>query len=174
VGLDSSEARASAGEVRARVREARRLGLRAVAHAGEEGPPAYILAARSMCSRSNASTTACSSVKDADLMQRLALERIPLTVCPLSNVKLCVFKTMRRAQPEATARCRRGGTINSDDPAYFGGYMNQNWLETFAALELDASHAITLAREQLRGQLPPARAQARLARAARCYCRGFV
>jgi adenosine deaminase len=54
-------------------------------------------------------------------------ERIPLTVCPLSNVKLCVFKDLRAAQPEADARSRPVATVNSDDPAYFGGYLNQNF-----------------------------------------------
>ena len=86
------------------------------------------------------------SVEDPVLMQRLARERIPLTVCPLSNVKLCVFKSMSEHN---LATLLDGGivaTVNSDDPAYFGGYMNQNFMETFNALpQLKARHAHRLA-----------------------------
>jgi adenosine deaminase len=80
-------------------------------------------------------------------MQRLAATRVPLTVCPLSNVKLCVYPTMAQHQLPALLDAGLCATINSDDPAYFGGYLNQNFVETFAALpQLTARHAYQLAR----------------------------
>jgi adenosine deaminase len=86
------------------------------------------------------------SIDDPALMQRLAETRVPLTVCPLSNVKLCVYPTMAQHQLPALLAAGLCATINSDDPAYFGGYMNQNFVETFAALpQLTAKHAYQLA-----------------------------
>jgi adenosine deaminase len=86
-------------------------------------------------------------VEDPALVQRLARERVPLTVCPLSNVKLCVFPEMAQHNLQALLDAGLAVTINSDDPAYFGGYVNQNYLETFAALPgLDAKAAYVLAR----------------------------
>jgi adenine deaminase len=85
-------------------------------------------------------------VDDPALIKRLATDRTPLTVCPLSNLKLCVYKTMAEHPLPALLAAGLCATINSDDPAYFGGYVNQNYLETFAALpELTAQHAHTLA-----------------------------
>ena len=86
------------------------------------------------------------SSKDAALMQRLAKDRIALTVCPLSNLKLCVFPDLASHNLRQLLDAGLAATINSDDPAYFGGYMNDNFTQTFAALGLDASHAYTLAR----------------------------
>jgi adenosine deaminase len=144
VGLDSSEL-GHPPEKFARVfSEARRLGLRAVAHAGEEGPPEYIRSALDVL-KVERIDHGVQTVKDAELMRRLALERIPLTVCPLSNLKLCVFPSLALHTLKQLLDAGIVATINSDDPAYFGGYMNQNWLETFAALPLDAGHARTLA-----------------------------
>jgi adenosine deaminase len=85
------------------------------------------------------------SVKDPALMRRLAEERIPLTVCPLSNVKLCVFEDLKQHNLRQLLDAGIVATINSDDPAYFGGYLNQNFLETFEALGLTREHARTLA-----------------------------
>ncbi len=144
VGLDSSEV-GHPPEKFARVfAEARKLGLRAVAHAGEEGPPAYIWSALDVL-KAERIDHGVQAVKDAALMARLAKERIPLTVCPLSNLKLCVFKDLRQHTLRTLLDAGLVATVNSDDPAYFGGYINQNFLETFAALGLDATHARTLA-----------------------------
>jgi adenosine deaminase len=86
-------------------------------------------------------------MEDPALVARLAQERMPLTVCPLSNVKLRVFKTMADHNLKALLDAGLCATVNSDDPAYFGGYMNQNFIETFAALPvLGAREAYTLAR----------------------------
>ncbi|MCM5682581.1 adenosine deaminase [Schlegelella sp. S2-27] len=146
VGLDSSE-RGHPPEKFARVyARCRELGLRLVAHAGEEGPPEYIRNALDVL-KVERIDHGVRCVEDPALVQRLARERVPLTVCPLSNVKLCVFGTMAEHNLGQLLAAGLVATVNSDDPAYFGGYLNQNYLDTFAALpQLDAGHAYTLAR----------------------------
>jgi adenosine deaminase len=145
VGLDSSE-RGHPPEKFARVfARCRELGLHIVAHAGEEGPPAYIWSALDVL-KVERIDHGVRCVEDPALVQRLAATRMPLTVCPLSNVKLCVFKTMAEHNLAALLDAGLCATVNSDDPAYFGGYMNQNFVETFAALPaLTARHAWQLA-----------------------------
>jgi adenosine deaminase len=146
VGLDSSE-RGHPPEKFARVfSRARDLGLRCVAHAGEEGPPAYIWSALDVLQVQRLDH-GVRSVEDPRLMQRLAAERVPLTVCPLSNLKLCVVPSLAAHPLPALLGAGLVVTVNSDDPAYFGGYMNQNFLETFAALpSLGGAEAYVLAR----------------------------
>ncbi len=145
VGLDSSE-RDHPPEKFARVfAKAREAGLHVVAHAGEEGPPKYIRSALDvlMVERIDHGVRC---VEDPALVERLALERMPLTVCPLSNVKLRVFPTLAEHNLKALLDAGLCATVNSDDPAYFGGYINQNLVETFAALPaLTARHAYRLA-----------------------------
>ena len=145
VGLDSSE-RGHPPEKFARVfARCRELGLRLVAHAGEEGPPAYIWSALDVLHVERIDH-GVRSVEDRALMVRLAASRMPLTVCPLSNVKLCVYGTMAEHQLPALLAAGLCATVNSDDPAYFGGYMNQNFTEAFAALpQLGAREAYQLA-----------------------------
>jgi len=133
VGLDSSEC-GHPPEKFARVfARCRELGLRLVAHAGEEGPPAYIRTALDVL-RVERIDHGVRCLEDPALVRRLARDHIPLTVCPLSNVKLRVFDTL--AQHNLAALLGEGlcATVNSDDPAYFGGYINRNFRETFAAL----------------------------------------
>ena len=145
VGLDSSEV-GHPPEKFARVfAKARDLGLRRVAHAGEEGPPAYIRSALDVL-HAERIDHGVQSLKDPALVARLKAERIPLTVCPLSNVKLCVFEDLSRHNLRELLDAGLVAMINSDDPAYFGGYLNRNFVETFAALGLDAGHAYRLAR----------------------------
>jgi adenine deaminase len=146
VGLDSSE-RGHPPEKFARVfAHARALGLHAVAHAGEEGPPAYIESALDVL-RVERIDHGVRCLEDPALVTRLARERLALTVCPLSNVKLCVFGAMAEHNLPALLAAGLAATVNSDDPAYFGGYLNQNFIETFAALPaLGAREAYTLAR----------------------------
>ena len=145
VGLDSSE-RGHPPEKFARVFErCRELGLHVVAHAGEEGPAQYIINALDIL-KVERIDHGVRCVEDPALVKRLAAEGMPLTVCPLSNVKLCVFKTMAEHNLKSLLAAGLKVTINSDDPAYFGGYLNQNFLETFAGLGLDADAAYTLAR----------------------------
>ncbi len=144
VGLDSSEV-GHPPEKFARVfAEARRLGLRAVAHAGEEGPPEYIWNALDVL-KVERIDHGVQSLKDARLVERLVRERMPLTVCPFSNVKLCVFKTLAEHNLARMLDAGLVATINSDDPAYFGGYMNDNFVGTAKALSLSKEQLVTLA-----------------------------
>ncbi len=145
VGLDSSE-RGHPPEKFARVfDEAGRLGLHRVAHAGEEGPPAYIESALDVLHVERIDH-GVRCLEDAALVRRLAAARVPLTVCPLSNVKLCVYPTMAAHQLAALLDAGLCATVNSDDPAYFGGYINDNFVATFEALpQLGAGEAYALA-----------------------------
>jgi adenine deaminase len=144
VGLDSSEL-GHPPEKFARVyAEARKAGLHAVAHAGEEGPPAYIWSALDVL-HAERIDHGVQAVRDPALMTRLARERIPLTVCPLSNVKLCVFDSLARHTLPQLLDAGIVATISSDDPAYFGGYVNQNFRETVAALDFGRAQAVQLA-----------------------------
>ncbi len=145
VGLDSSE-RGHPPEKFSRVfARCRELGLEVVAHAGEEGPAAYIRTALDdLQVRRVDHGVRCT--EDPALVERLARERVPLTVCPLSNVKLCVFTTLAQHNLPALLEAGLCVTVNSDDPAYFGGYVNQNYLELFEALpQLGARQAWQLA-----------------------------
>jgi adenosine deaminase len=145
VGLDSSEV-GHPPEKFARVfARCRELGLHLVAHAGEEGPPAYVWSALDVL-KVERIDHGVQSTKDPQLMKRLAVDRIPLTVCPLSNQKLCVFPNLANHNIRELLDAGLVATINSDDPAYFGGYMNDNFVQTFAATGLDAGHALQLAR----------------------------
>ena len=145
VGLDSGEL-GNPPEKFARVfARCRALGFHRVAHAGEEGPPAYVWTALDVLKVERVDHGVQAS-QDAALMQRLAADRIPLTVCPLSNLKLCVFPDLAHHNLRQLLDAGLVATINSDDPAYFGGYMNDNFTQTFAALMLNAQHAYTLAR----------------------------
>ena len=148
VGLDSSE-RGHPPEKFARVFErCRELGLHLVAHAGEEGPPEYIRNALDILHVERIDH-GVRCVEDPELVKRLAREGMALTVCPLSNIKLCVFDDMAQHNLKDLLDAGLKVTINSDDPAYFGGSVNQNYLATFAALPLDAAAAYTLARNSL-------------------------
>ncbi len=144
VGLDSSELGHPPEKFAHVFARARELGLRLVAHAGEEGPPAYIWSALDVL-KVERIDHGVQAIKDPDLMQRLARDRIPLTVCPLSNLKLCVFPDLAQHNLGALLDAGLVATINSDDPAYFGGYINENFTQTFAATGLTAEHAYQLA-----------------------------
>jgi len=145
VGLDSSE-RGNPPEKFARIfARCRDLGLHLVAHAGEEGPSAYIRTALDLLQVERIDH-GVRCLEDTELTQRLAQERIALTVCPLSNVKLRVFDQMRDHNLTDLLDAGVAAMINSDDPAYFGGYMNDNFRACFTALPLERRHAYQLAR----------------------------
>jgi len=176
IGLDSGE-RGNPPEKFARVfARCRELGLRIVAHAGEEGPAQYIRDALDLLGAERIDH-GVRCVEDASLVARLAREQVPLTVCPLSNVKLRVFDSMAGHNLADLLDAGLCVTINSDDPAYFGGYLNQNFLETFDALpRLEARQAVQLAENSFAASFVPddwkarwrddlARTVARLARA---------
>ncbi len=145
VGLDSSEVGHPPEKFARLFARCRELGLRLVAHAGEEGPPEYVWSALDVL-HAERIDHGVQSVKDPVLMARLAKDRIALTVCPLSNLKLRVFPDLAAHNLRALLDAGLMATVNSDDPAYFGGYVNDNYLQTFAATGLDARHAYQLAR----------------------------
>lgn len=148
VGLDSAEVGNPPGAFREVFAAAEQLGLRKVAHAGEEGPPAYVWEALDVLGVERVDHGIRAVEEDA-LLARLARDRVPLTVCPLSNVRLRCVPTMA-AHP--LARLLDAGvsvTLNSDDPAYFGGYIADNYLAVQRALGLDLELLAELARNSL-------------------------
>jgi adenosine deaminase len=164
VGLDSGE-RGNPPSKFARVFAAARAdGMRAVAHAGEEGPPAYITEALDLL-RAERIDHGVRCVEDEAVVERLAREQFPLTVCPLSNVKLCVFGSM--ADHNLARLLARGlcVTVNSDDPAYFGGYMVDNFRAVCDALPIGAPELLALARNGVRASWLPDARKAELERA---------
>ena len=144
IGLDSSE-RGNPPEKFARVfARCKELGFHLVAHAGEEGPPAYVSAALDVLQVERIDH-GVRSEEDPALMARLAQQNVPLTVCPLSNLKLCVVKDLREHNLARLLRAGLAVTVNSDDPAYFGGYMNANYLAVAEALALSRQELLQLA-----------------------------
>lgn len=144
VGLDSSEVGHPPEKFVRVFDRAREEGFLTVAHAGEEGPPEYIWQALDLLHVSRIDH-GVRCLEDAALTKRLADEKIPLTVCPLSNVKLCVFDNLRDHNLKQLLENGLCATVNSDDPAYFGGYIEENFLETQAALDLTRQDIYTLA-----------------------------
>jgi adenosine deaminase len=161
VGLDSSEL-GHPPEKFARVfARARELGLRAVAHAGEEGPPAYIRSALDALGAERIDH-GVRCLEDPALVARLVAARVPLTVCPLSNVKLRVFDRLAEHNVPALLAAGLCVTINSDDPAYFGGYLNDNLVQLFEALpELGVREAHQLLRNSFEASFAEAADRAR-------------
>ena len=148
VGLDSSELGHPPEKFARIFKRCGELGLHRVAHAGEEGPPAYIYTALDVLQVERIDHGVQAS-RDRALMERLADQGIALTVCPLSNIKLCVYPDLKSHSLGQLLDAGIAATVNSDDPAYFGGYVNQNFLQTFEALGLQAGHAYKLARNSL-------------------------
>lgn len=148
VGLDSSERGHPPQKFAAVFERARAEGLLSVAHAGEEGPPEYVSSALDLL-KVQRIDHGVRSEEDPALMERLIRERIPLTVCPLSNVKLKVFRTM--SEHNLKRLLERGAciTINSDDPAYFGGYLLDNFRAITESLQLSCAQVVTLARNSI-------------------------
>lgn len=144
VGLDSSEVGHPPSKFARVFEEARKQGYLTVAHAGEEGPPSYIWEALDLL-KVKRIDHGVRSIEDETLLKRIIDEKMPLTVCPLSNIKLCVFKKMEDHNLKKLLARGVKVTINSDDPAYFGGYANQNYIETARALDLSNDEIKTLA-----------------------------
>ena len=148
VGLDSSEKGHPPAKFERVFAECRRLGLHLVAHAGEEGPADYVRDALDLL-HTERIDHGVRAVDDPVLMERLAKERIPLTVCPLSNLKLRVFPSLEQHNLKQLLDRGLRVTVNSDDPAYFGGYVGENYLQTAEALRLTRGELVTLARNSL-------------------------
>jgi adenosine deaminase len=154
VGLDSSEIGHPPAKFKNVYDRARDAGLLAVAHAGEEGPPAYVWEALDVL-KARRIDHGVRSVEDKRLVERLVEEQIPLTVCPLSNVKLRVFPTLAQHNLKRLLDLGLLATVNSDDPAYFGGYVGENYAEAAAALRLPRADLITLARNSFLASFLP-------------------
>ncbi|MGE8643066.1 adenosine deaminase [Acinetobacter vivianii] len=135
IGLDSSEVGHPPSKFERVFAKAREAGFLIVAHAGEEGPPEYIWEALDLL-KVNRIDHGVRSEEDERLMARLIAEKMPLTVCPLSNLKLCVVKDMGEHNIRRLLQKGVHVTVNSDDPSYFGGYMNDNFVAIQQALEL--------------------------------------
>lgn len=145
VGLDSAEVGHPPSKFRAVFDRARAEGFLAVAHAGEEGPPEYVWEALDVL-RVRRIDHGVRSLEDLRLVTRLRDERIPLTVCPFSNVKLRVVDTLADHPLSRMLEHELVATVNSDDPAYFGGYVGDNFAGVAEALELDRPTLVKLAR----------------------------
>ncbi|MEG0604290.1 MAG: adenosine deaminase [Acinetobacter sp.] len=135
IGLDSSEVGHPPSKFERVFAKAREAGFLIVAHAGEEGPPAYIWEALDVL-KVNRIDHGVRSEEDEQLMARLIAEKMPLTVCPLSNLKLCVVNDMGEHNIRRLLQKGVHVTVNSDDPSYFGGYMNDNFIAIQQALDL--------------------------------------
>lgn len=161
VGLDSSERGHPPAKFTNVFDRARSEGFVTVAHAGEEGPPDYIWQALDLLKVSRIDHgVRCE--EDAQLIERLRRQQVPLTVCPLSNVKLRVFEHMAAHNLKRLLNLGLCVTVNSDDPAYFGGYINDNFIAAHQALELHRDHLIQLSRNAFRATFLDVSAQQQL------------
>lgn len=155
VGLDSSENGHPPSKFTNVFARAKSLGLKLVAHAGEEGPPAYVHEALDVL-HVDRIDHGNRALEDSTLVTRLAGEGMTLTVCPLSNLKLCVIGDIAESPVKQMLDSGLKATVNSDDPAYFGGYVNANYHAIADALDLSREQLRTLARNSFTGSfLPP-------------------
>jgi adenine deaminase len=150
VGLDSSELGHPPSKFVRVFAAARARGLKLVAHAGEEGPPEYIHEALDIL-HVDRLDHGNRSLEDAALVRRLAAEQMTLTVCPLSNLKLCVVNDLKQHPLRRMLQAGLRATVNSDDPAYFGGYLNNNYNAVAEALDLTRDELVTLAKNSFLG-----------------------
>ncbi len=139
VGLDSSEKGNPPTKFKSLFEKAMEEGFLTVAHAGEEGPPEYIWDSINLL-KVKRIDHGVQCLRDEKLVNRLKKDLIPLTVCPLSNVKLCVFDKLENHNLKQMLDKGLRAMVNSDDPAYFGGYLNKNLIDTANALNLELNH----------------------------------
>jgi len=160
VGLDSSEVGHPPSKFARVFKAASERGLKLVAHAGEEGPPEYVWEALDVL-HVDRIDHGNRALEDEALVRRLAADRMTLTVCPLSNLKLCVVDDLKVHPLKRMLDLGLKATLNSDDPAYFGGYLGRNWTETAEALALSRDQRVTLAKNSFTGSFLPQDAVAR-------------
>jgi adenosine deaminase len=160
VGLDSSEVGHPPSKFQRVFAAAREKGLKLVAHAGEEGPPEYVYEALDLLNIDRIDH-GNRLLEDEALISRVKEAGLTLTVCPLSNLSLCVVDDLRDHPMKRMLDLGLKATINSDDPAYFGGYVNQNYVKTAAAVGLTREDIITLARNSFTGSFLNAGEQTR-------------
>jgi adenosine deaminase len=161
VGLDSAEVGHPPGDFAEVFATARDAGFAAVAHAGEEGPAAYITEALDVL-RVSRIDHGVRAVDDAALVARLRAEQVTLTMCPLSNLRLGVVGSLAEHPLKRLLDAGVAVTVNSDDPAYFGGYLVDNYLAVSTALGLSRTDLAALARNSITGSLLPAARRAKL------------
>ncbi len=160
-GLDSSEKGHPPAKFQQVFGLAKDEGFRLVAHAGEEGPPDYVSGALDLL-QVDRIDHGVRSMEDASLVERLAREAVPLTVCPLSNLSLAVVTDLAQHPLRRMLESGLMATLNSDDPAYFGGYVNQNYKAVQSALELSRDDLARLARNSFAASFLPERRKADL------------
>lgn len=160
VGLDSSEVGHPPEKFSSVFERARSLGLKTVAHAGEEGPPEYIWGAINHLGVSRIDH-GVSCIDDHDLLAHLVQTQLPLTMCPLSNVRLKVVDDIRNHNIGSLYKLGLCVTVNSDDPAYFGGYLNENYLAVSDGLSLRARDLAALAINSFEASFIPGEEKAR-------------
>ncbi|PIZ72969.1 adenosine deaminase [Candidatus Peregrinibacteria bacterium CG_4_10_14_0_2_um_filter_43_11] len=149
VGLDSSEIGNPPSKFQRVFERARKKGFLTVAHAGEEGPAEYVWEALDVLKVSRVDH-GNHSLDDENLVQELIKRKMPLTVCPLSNLKLKVVKNLQKHPLKTMLQKGLLATINSDDPAYFGGYVNENYWAIAEALNLSEAEIATLAKNSFK------------------------
>lgn len=163
VGLDSSEVGHPPSKFQRVFERAGQMGLKRVAHAGEEGPPEYVREALDLL-HIDRMDHGNRSMEDEALIQRLAASQMTLTVCPLSNLKLCVVRDLKDHPVPEMLRRDLHVTLNSDDPAYFGGYVNDNYRRLATAVGLTREQVTRIARNSFEGSfLDEAEKAARIA-----------
>lgn len=150
VGLDSSELGNPPSKFRNVFAEAKKLGLKCVAHAGEEGPPEYIWEALDILKVDRIDHGNAAHLDDA-LVKRLSDDQIALTMCPMSNLKLCVLENLRDHPVRELMAKNVKVTVNSDDPSYFGGYVSQNYQAIIEPLKLTKAEIVRLAKNSVTG-----------------------
>ena len=160
VGLDSSEVGHPPAKFERVFARARTLGFKIVAHAGEEGPPEYVHQALDLL-KVDRIDHGNRSLEDPALVARLAADGMTLTVCPLSNLKLCVVGDLADHPLKTMLDAGLKATVNSDDPSYFGGYVNANYQAVADALDLSKAELVTLARNSFTGSFLDDAAKAR-------------
>lgn len=172
VGLDSSEVGHPPHKFERVFEAARKEGFRVVAHAGEEGPPEYVWEALQIL-KVDRIDHGNRSLEDEKLIEELVLRKMPLTVCPLSNLKLKVVKDLQKHPLLLMLEKELVPTINSDDPAYFGGYMNENFMAVAEALNLTAEQIATLAKNSFTASFLDNKSKAEMLAKIDDYCRCF-
>lgn len=168
VGLDSSEVGHPPAKFARVFAAAAERGLKRVAHAGEEGPPEYVFEALDILEVDRLDH-GNRSLEDPVLVRRLAEEQMTLTVCPLSNLKLCVVPSMAEHPVDRMLAEGLRVTLNSDDPAYFGGYINDNYRAAAEARGLTRDQLVTIAENSFKGSFLPDEEKARHLEAVRAY-----
>ena len=168
MGLDSSEVGHPPSKFQRVFARARELGLKLCAHAGEEGPPEYVREALDLLDIDRMDH-GNRSMEDEALVARLVTERMTLTVCPLSNLKLCVVKNLRDHPVPQMLRRGLHVTLNSDDPAYFGGYVNDNYVALAKAVGLTREQLTQIAINSFEGSFLPEDEKARHIAAVKAY-----